>query len=219
MTGSRIWDIFMGLAALASIAGGVACLVAAPTLQVVLVAITMFGVFGVIIASVMSRRAPTRIGRDALIRTGNKLIREAKREVVMFGGDMSWAGDYEEAIRATRDSGKRVRIIYPNSTAKKVVRNIEILRAAGAHLISTPTDSGLRAMLVDPDDQRDAMFFVASRTLHTDGVPVGPGDQGSETNYKYIAKVYGMRNDWVLIHVGRKVCELLCSSPNSGTNT
>ena len=210
MTRSQFWDALQIIGALASIIALIAFLRAQPMLGLALALTLVICVVAVIVASVMARRGPQRpVGRDAMIATGNRLIRNVKKHGIMFGGDMSWASDYEEAIRSATGCGKRITVLYPVSTAQKVRRNEQILREAGAELFPTPIDSGLRALLVDPDDSKDALLYVVTRALRSKGVPVQVGEQGSERNYQYLAKVYTMEQEWVIVQAARKIHEVL----------
>lgn len=210
----QFWDVVQAVGAVASIVGLIGLLSARPAIGIALASLVLAGVFGVIVASVMSRGAPKRVGRGAMIATGRRLIQNVKQEAIMFGGDMSWAGDYEDAIRAAASRGKTVRVVYPRSNAHKVRHNEQILTDAGAELCPTPADSGLRALLVDPEDPKDALLYVVTRTLRRGAVPVELGEHGSESNYEYVAKVYDMNRDWVIIQAAKKVCSvLLVASP------
>lgn len=209
MSRLKLWDALQVVGALASIIGVLLSLRTEPGLGTALALLIGGGVAAVIIASVMSRRGLQSVGRDAMIQTGRRLIRDVKTEAIMFSGDMSWAGDYEEAIRSATSSGKRVRVLYPQSDAAKVRRNAQILKDAGAELLPTPVDSGLRALLVDPGDSKDALLYVATRTLRRGAIPVQVGDHGSESTYEYIAKIYTMDREWVIIQAARKICDVL----------
>jgi hypothetical protein len=213
MSRSHFWDTLQIVGALASIIALVAFLRDQPSLGVALASVLILGVFAVITASIMARRGVQRpVGRDAMIHTGRRLIIDVKKEAIMFGGDMSWANDYEEAIRSATGRGKRVRVLYPRSDTPKVRRNEQILSDAGADLLPTPIDSGLRAILVDPEDSKDALLYVVSRTLRSGAVPVQEGEHGSETNYRYLAKVYTMGGEWVIIHAAKKIYEVLLTA-------
>ena len=151
------------------------------------------------------------VGRGTMVKTERWLIENIKTEAIMFGGDMSWASDYEEAVRSACNLGKKVRVLYPQSDAIKVRRNAQILAAAGAELIPTLVDSGLRGLLIDPQDSKDALLYVATRRLRTGAIPVQLGEHGSEDVYEYVAQVYAMDRDWVLIHAAKKIYEVLVS--------
>jgi hypothetical protein len=103
-------------------------------------------------------------------------------------------------------------VLYPQSDAAKVQRNAQILKDAGAELLPTPVDSGMRALLVDPRDSKDALLYVATRTLRRGAVSVQVGDYGSESTYEYIAKIYTMDREWVIIQAARKICDVLVAS-------
>lgn len=211
-----VWDFLQLIAALASIAGllliGTSPTCAIPGIAGGLITVGLGAVIGL---GLLARRGPpTKIGRDAMIATGRRLIDGAKKEVVLFGSDMSWAGDYAEIIQTVTSRGKKVKVLYPLSNATKVVENANVLRRAGAELITTPIDSGLRGMLVDADDPTDVLLFIATRTLRKGAPPVKPGEAGNESTYKYIGKIYDIRHDHLLIKATTKVVEVLCRSSN-----
>jgi len=111
------WHWYDILQVLGSIAGitGVSLLghVSERTRGIALILI-IIGVFAAVIASVIARVQPmTKVGRDAMVDTGRSVIRSAKAQVIMFGGDMSWAADYQEAIRYAAERGKSVVVIFP----------------------------------------------------------------------------------------------------------
>src|SRR4051794_10553149 len=137
------WDILQGIGALASIVA-LAMFLWPPTgIERLLVAsLLIVGIAAVITASVLARNAPLRpIGREKMIETGRMLILSTNRELIMLAGDMSWAPDYEAAIRQIVDAGKTVKILYPDSTAPTVRSNTDRLQQTGAELIPTLRDS------------------------------------------------------------------------------
>src|SRR5687767_9448644 len=147
------YDIVQLLGSIASITGITLLAGASAEIRGVVLCLVVVGVFTTVIASIVARAQPmTKVGRDAMIDTGKSLMRAAKSQVIMFGGDMSWATDYEEAIRHVTDRSKNVIVIFPDSTAPKVVQNALIIAAAGGELFSTPFDTGLRGMLIDAGD-------------------------------------------------------------------
>lgn len=216
MRNVKLWDIVQGAGAVSSVLGLVLFLATRRDVGIALLILIVGGVFAVVVASIMARRGLQAVGRQAMIDTGRSLIRNIKTEAVMFGGDMSWASDYEEAIRNTTSSGKRVRVVYPRSDAARVRRNEQILREVGAELLPAPIDSGLRALLVDPTDPKDALLYIVTRTLRTGAVPVQTGEHGSENNYQYLAKIYSMNREWVIIQAVRKVYEVLTAASRGG---
>jgi hypothetical protein len=207
------WDLLAGVGSVASIISGLWCLsdkAVSPSGKLLLAGVLIGSLVVVVFSSLKARGSPmARVGREAMIATGRGLIEGAKTEVILFGGDMSWAHDYDEAIRTTAQRGKEVAVLHPKSQATKVLQNAQILQDAGARLIATPVDSGLRAILVDPHDHSDALLYVATRTLRLGGIPAQPGEHGSREHYEYVAKVYGMRRDWPLIKAAAKIYEVL----------
>jgi hypothetical protein len=150
-----------------------------------------------------------QVQRRALIDTGVRLIHMAKNKVIMFGSDMSWAGDYEESIRFLTSHGKEVIVLYAISQATGVLRNVEILKTAGANLISVPSDSGIRGMLIDPNDHDDALLYTAYRRLKPSATIVKEGEKSSEQNYEYYARIYDVKHDWLIIRAITKYSEAL----------
>ena len=205
------WDFLQGAGALASIIGLFALRGGiSPTSRFLLALLLIVGVFGVIVSSILARHDRlVPVTRDAMVDTGKRLIRDAKSVVILFGGDMSWARDYEDSIRSATSRGKTVRVLYPRSNAARVLQNSQILVDARAEPVSTPTDSGVRAILIDPQDHADALLYVANRTLRAGAPPVEAGERGSEESYQYVAKVYGMRRDSLLIGTVAKIYEVL----------
>ncbi|MFQ5852546.1 MAG: hypothetical protein ACE5JU_18450 [Candidatus Binatia bacterium] len=208
------WDVLQGLGAIASITGLLILREGtSPRMQIFFASLIVLGVCAVILSSIFIRYGPpARVGRDAMIDTGRRLIRGAKKMVIMFAGDMSWANDYGEAIHTITSRGKKVQVLYPKSEARRVLQNGQILMEAGAELIATPIDSGLRGILIDAHDPRDALFYVTNRTLRAGAPPIEPGELGSTENYQYVAKVYGMERDWLLIQAATKIYTVFSES-------
>ena len=150
-----------------------------------------------------------RVQRQALIDTGIRLIRSAKHTVVMFGSDMSWASDYEEAIHFLTSQGKKVIVLYEINSAPIVLRNADILRKAGANLVSISSDSKIRGMLIDPYDHEDALLYTAYRKLKPSATVVKEGEKSSEQNYDYYATIY---NDSLIIRAITRYYEVLQST-------
>lgn len=136
------------------------------------------------------QRKRVRVDRTMMIATGNRLIRGVKNELVMFGGDMSWAPDYRDSLHDIAQKGKRVTVIYPESAAEKVKLNAELLKNAGVTLWPLSTDLGLRAMLVDPSQIEDALIYLVDRSLKRSGIEVANGEPGTANDYEYLAQVY-----------------------------
>jgi hypothetical protein len=142
--------------------------------------------------------------------TARSLIYHAKNEVILFGGDMSWASNYEDAIMSATTHGKRVVVIYPRSkTAPRVNENIRILKRAGAIVRAIAIDTGFRAILVDRDDAQDALLFMISRRLRRGATAVSSGEPSNDARYEHAAKLYGMRHDWTLIKAVATIYEVL----------
>jgi hypothetical protein len=152
------------------------------------------------------------MGREAMVSTGQKLVREAKRTAVLFGSDMSWATDYIGAIQDARRSSKDVVVVYPRSESAVVAENAGLLSDAGARMVATSADPGFRGVLVDPEDDRDAVVFVALRQRKKGALNVPTGHQGSESSYEYVGKIYGLRRDWVLVKAICKIYEVMSQS-------
>jgi hypothetical protein len=179
--------------------------------QVVLLVLGIGGAAAVIMSVVLARRARLSVvSRDAMIETGDRLIRGAKNEVVMFAGDMSWAGNHEDAIRSATRRGKRVRVVFPQSGAERVQRNATILREAGAELVPLKQDTGLRATLVDPDDPTDALLYVATRRLRGGATAAHPGEPGTTAQYEYVAGIFGLTKDAMVVQVAVRLYRLAC---------
>lgn len=85
------------------------------------------------------------------------LMENASENVVMFGGDLSWADEYSDTIKNLTKGSKTVEIILPapkmtkakSSVRDKINKRIEQLKDCGAEIYCTPEDIGLRCTLVD----------------------------------------------------------------------
>ncbi len=189
--------------------------------QLTLIGLAIIGLLGAILGTILRRQNHmVRVHRQALIDTGITLMRGVKLKVVMFGSDMSWASDYEAVIRSITSQGKEVVVLYMHSQASGVLRNADILTKAGAILIATPFDSGIRGMLIDPYDHQDALLYMAYRKLKPNAAIVEEGEKSSSENYEYHAKIYGMKFDWIVIRTITKYYEILIDKSNEHrTNT
>lgn len=153
-----------------------------------------------------------RVKRQALIDTGIRLMYGTKREVIMFGSDMSWANDYEEAIRSITSQGKKVTVLYESSLAPGVRRNADILRDAGAKLIEIPSDIEVRGMLIDPYEREDGLLYTAHRRLKSGRkLHIKEGNKSSSKTHEYYAKIYNIEYDSLIIKLVTKYAENLQS--------
>ena len=141
---------------------------------------------------------------------GENIIRGTMQTLVMFGGDMSWAGDYAPAIRNVTDAGKTVVIVYPDSQAAHVIANANRLQAEGAKLNPISEDTGLRGFLVDPQSRKAARFWLATRRLKKRGETAEPGVPGGLKDYEYITREFRADQDPELIDALLTVYRLVC---------
>lgn len=209
------YDIVQLLGSIASITGLTLLGGASEQTRTIISVLIIIGVFATLIASICARAQPmTKVGRCALIDTGRSIIRGVKTEVIMFGGDMSWAVDYEEAIRYATDRGKTILVIFPVSVAAKVVQNAALIAGAGGQLYTTPFDAGLRGILVDANDGNDAMLYMTNRRLKKRSSEIEIGQRGTEQMYDYVAKIYRSRRDYLLIRSVKKMADLALKNAN-----
>lgn len=168
-----------------------------------------FGAFSIAVFLLLllltKRKNPVRVDRVTMIATGNRLIRGVKHELVMFGGDMSWAPDYRDSVLEVTKNGKHVTIVFPKSEAEKVKLNATILESAGARMWSLRADLGLRAMLIDPSDNDDALVYLVDRTLRKGSIQVASGEPGSGSDYEYLAQVFDTRHHRLLVRTIHKL--------------
>jgi membrane protein implicated in regulation of membrane protease activity len=195
------WDIFQGIAAVASIVGLIALLVGGlPALwQVLLAVLLIVTVALVVVASIQARKPQVRTTkREEMIEKGKEIISGTMSTLVMFGGDMSWAGDYSPAIKAITDAGKKVVVVYPESKAHNVKGNAELLEKNGAVLKPIEKDTSLRGFLVDPDSNDGGRFWLARRRLKKQGKSSPPGVAGGG-DYEYVTQEFRASEDPIVI--------------------
>lgn len=191
------------IAALASILGLLVSLFDVPTWG----RLTLGGLFLLVIALLGlqflgAKRELNKIKRHEMIDTGKRLICEARRHVVLFGDDISWAPDYVAAIRQVVADGKRVTVIH---TAGKSPDNERILVDGGAIMVAVPQDPCIRGILVDPAD-RDSVFFAAyKRRRH---INIESPDQPAIT-WNYYGKVFERGTHWVMVETAAKLYRVL----------
>lgn len=149
-----------------------------------------------------------KVGRDDVIERGRHLIRGAVGGVVMFGGDLSWAPEYAEAIRDAVDNGRKVVVLHPQTVGSPahLARNVETLLGVGAEVYETKADCGLRATLVNPDTPGNTLLYVVSYSLKAGPRPT----RGAvKEDYEYAAKVYREDEHWPLVRAMRTVRNLM----------
>lgn len=139
------------------------------------------------------------VPRQAVIDTGVSFMRGMKQEAIMFGSDISWAIDYEDVITEATANSKKVVVIYEKTQASKVLRNADILLNAGATMIPIHQDSGIRGMLIDPEDSEDALLYIAYRKRKPGAAAVVEGERSSAEDYDYHARIYDMSHDSKII--------------------
>jgi membrane protein implicated in regulation of membrane protease activity len=196
------WNIFQGIAGAASIIGLVALLAGGlPTLwKVILGILLLAGIVTIIVVSILARRPRIRTTeRSEMMEKGEAIIRGTMGTLVMFGGDMSWAGSYAPAIKEITDAGKTVVVVYPSSEAQHVRENATLLSNNGATLKPIAEDTKLRGFLVDPDKRDAARFWLATRRLKREGRSSPPGMPGVLKDYEYITQEFTAKQDPILI--------------------
>jgi hypothetical protein len=139
-------------------------------------------------------RRAKEIPRAELIAEGNRLIRGASQLVVMFGRDLSWAGDYREAILEGA-AKRRTFVICQQSDLPAFRHSAALLEASGARVITTRDDHGIRATLIDSDQRGGGFFFVANKQAAADG------------EHRYRCKTYDHREDDILITAMHRLFE------------
>ena len=125
---------------------------------------------------------------------------------------MAWADDYEEAVRFITSQGKKVTVLYESSQAQGVRRNANVLIAAGATLLATSSDIGVRGMLIDPYEREDTLLYTAyRRPKRGRSNDIKEGDKSSSKNHEYYAKIYYVEYDSLIIKAVTKYAEILQS--------
>lgn len=140
-----------------------------------------------------------KINREGLIKKGLGLASNAKKMVVMFGSDMSVAQEYERTIRKLTSEGKEVLVIFEESRAGGVVNNTKILKNSGATLIKTSLDTGIRGMLIDPEDQSSILFITDRQPKPNKNEQLVEGNKSSDSKNDYFFRIYNKIDDEVLI--------------------
>jgi hypothetical protein len=202
--GWNAWSVFQAVGNIASILGAasvVFVLATCTTLGMVLGYVTVAGIAIVATGQMYRRRLTlTRIERKAMVETGTRLIEEAKEDVLLIAGDMSWAPDYARSIKKLTDQGKTVRVMYPQARAgaPRVRRNMQTLTIAGATLIPVNVDTHLRAMIVDPAHRNDGQLYVVERRLRDKAPKVEEGEPGSGEAYEYVGRLCRLRDEALL---------------------
>ncbi len=203
----NVWSVFQAAGNLASIVGSIGVFYVIATCTTFIISLGYMAVVGITIVvtgQAYVRRLKLRpITRAAMIDTGNRLIRNAKDDVLLLAGDMSWADDYAASIKKLTSEGKPVRIVYPvaRATTPKVRENIQTLTDAGATFIGLKTDTHLRAMIIDPAHANDAQLYVVERQLRKEGWEVAEGQPGSERGYQYVGRICRLRDEAILSSV------------------
>ena len=201
----KFWDVLQVVGAICSIIG-IVQITSSRIDTAVVYCLIVIGTLTVIISSVLARRpTPVTVSRAQMIQIGKNLITGAKRKVVLFGGDMSWADDYEGA--KITSEGKKVVIVCAKSNGHKVRRNKAILESCDSDFLELEVDLGLRAMIIDPDHIEDSILFLVKRTLKPSKISVSNGEKGTSQLYEYKAKVYTNYSEPVPLEAMIKIYE------------
>lgn len=196
------WDAVGALAAV--VAAAVATL---PYLQTVwrVLAAAVGSVSLVLVVGYLQNRLRPRL-RQEIIAAGRAIIGDAHEAVVMFGGDLSWAEDYEQAIAAKRDEGKEVTVVYPAArSGRNVDRNVRLLRKVGARVIATSVECRPFGILIDPEHRTDSRFLVTRRRVRAGAAGVVVGERGTGESSRYWARVFDTRRSESLIEAATSV--------------
>jgi len=126
-----------------------------------------------ILISFMTRN---KFSKARLIKKTIFLMRNATENIVMFGGDLSWAEDYEDVIKELTGDGKTVIVIFPFSKISNFSRNASTrfdtnvlkLKMAGAIIYYTENDHNLRCTIIDIgiERAREDMKVISSKRIN-----------------------------------------------------
>lgn len=203
--GGRLGKLFSLVAMLASILGFFLSLLDLPDWGRLTLGLTFLVVLGFIGREfAAAKRELDKIDRRDMIDTGKRLICDARRHVVLFGDDMSWAPDYVAAIRDVTASGRRVTVVHTHGESPE---NARILAEGGARLVPVQGDPCLRGILADPAD-RDSVFFAAykrRRHVHIES----PSPDDPTTAWDYFGNVFDRRTHWVMVEAVAKLYRTL----------
>lgn len=149
-----------------------------------------------------------RLERSELTEAVRRLIPETRSLLVLFGGDLSWAPDYADAIQYVADSGKRVVVVCPADVVSLPgprSRAAELARR-GACILKTPHDTSVLGVLVDPDAM-DALYYSIIH-LHLPEFPESePGLRGGPGDH-YFACLYTKNTGLAILNLATAVYRL-----------
>jgi pyrimidine deaminase RibD-like protein len=137
----------------------------------------------------------TVLGREELLAEGRRRILSAKKTITLFGGDISWADKYRDALLQQISNGVTARA-YFDSTKGEGNQNAELLSAVGVETVALSGDIGMRAMLIDEADNDKRTLFLARKQPRV----LTKIDEDLDTdNTAYRGKIYDMHTDELLL--------------------
>lgn len=150
--------------------------------------VIIFFILSIIISVVFKEK--TVFTRDKLVDITKKLMVNSTGKIVMFGGDLSWADDYEEVIKKLTNNNQVVEIIFPmekivNSKRSVITRfekRVATLKNAGAKIYCSEIDYHLRCTLIDvePGRENEDLCVISSKRVYRD--PSGTNQNKYQTN-------------------------------------
>lgn len=137
----------------------------------------------------------------------NSMIESASQEIVIFGGDLSWADGCEESIREAVGRGRDVTVVAQKRTGTEVAKNQEVVLRAGASCFVSPIDTGVRGVAVDASVHEAAALLLVRQAS-----PQRLGDRAMESDQQkrpYKVQLYTGVRDPLLLRFAASIPQLL----------
>jgi sugar-specific transcriptional regulator TrmB len=81
----------------------------------------------------------------------NEIEKKAKKEILIFAGDMSWLPERESNIRNAIKSGVKVKILMKEPGSKEIIKNLNKIKKLGAE-VKLGYKSSLRGEIIDDEN-------------------------------------------------------------------
>lgn len=167
-------------------------------------------IFNIIVCILDYKRSKVSYGKSQMTIRGKKLIEFTQNKVVLFGGDLSWTEKYLNSIKKVIKNGKEVIVFYPEEKKDSASKNVTTLEQAGVKVVQTSYDIGLRAILIDPDNEDDKegiIVFLTNKVLIKKNM-----NKKDIAAYEYRSEIFYYNTDKVVVNMVVKIYKLATSN-------
>lgn len=132
-----------------------------------IIAVLIFFIDGYLLLYLKSLFFSLPINKNKLSSKGNLFITNTKKQLIMFGRDLSWVKSYRKSIYEAKCRSISVIVVYKvlceGEEKKEQEKNLSILKKMKIHTIPIRTDLDYRGMISDYKDNNYVKIYFANK--------------------------------------------------------